>query len=902
MKKAIHLSIVSFLSCLVLLAFAPASSAQAQEPQPRPSGVVTTADPATQNANDSSSNDPLKVELNAITKLPPQERIVKLRAFIEEHPVSALKTRAQELIVSARAAMGEERLRAGDAAGGIEQFRQAIAESPSGMTERLFADVLARFPLNLYLRGERAASFEIAHLLEERVKESPQRLLILTGFYLNIEDGDEAARLALKITKLAPDLPAAYQALGASRHIALRLDEAAAAYTRALELDTKSARSRRSLADLRRATGKPEEALALYRELLQAEPTDKLARSGLVLSLFDMGKREEAERELEAALKDEPRNLSLLTGAAYWHAAHGEGARALELAGRAVEVEPRYTWAHIALARALVAQKRPVDAERALRFARQYGRFPTLDYELASALAAAGLYDEAATELSKTFTLKDDQLETLLAGRNAARSASFIELLAPERRAGIFQPAVADTEENARLLKNLLAFRNALNPAEGRAAIKETAAASAARELTAGQDAMRLYRQLYAASRLNQQRVGAQTALDLSEAARSVSIEDALDIQSPTVAVMADELREARARAINYGGDLTLPDVPRNILNTILRGRIEDTAGVALSNQDKQTEAIVHLKRAIGVLPENSAYWRAAQWHLGVAYSAGGNQAEALAAYLRSYDRDTPDPVRRAVIEGLYRKVNGSLEGIEAVLGRNAPAATAPSVALNTTPSATPSATAANASPVAETPATTQSTPEAAPVATETPAPAPTATPAASEPTPSATGAQEKPAAVVATADPTPQPAAREPQPVAAEPQPTPTPTPEPTPAPTPTPEPTPRQRPRTVRETPAAAAESSQCVFSVSEEPLTIRSNGGSIIIPVNFNGAGGAASIEATTPDWADIAVFAEPKTNIESGVFNYSITSVSKRAGTFTVVFKSPCGTKKIMVTAK
>ena len=869
---------------MLLLAVAPSAFVRAQE---RPSTVVTTADPAAQNANDSASNDPLKAELKAITDLPPVERITKLRAFIEAHPVSALKTRAQELIVSARATLGEERLRAGDAAGGVEQFRQAIAESPGGMSERLFADVLARFPLNLYLRGERAASFEIARLLEERVKDNPQRLLILVGFYLNIEDGDEAARLALSVTKLAPEMPAAYQALGASRHIALRLDDAVAAYTRALELDPKSARSRRSLADLRRATAKPEEALALYRELLQADPTDKLARSGLTLSLFEMGKRDEGERELKAALKDEPRNLSLLTGAAYWHAAHGEGARALELAGRAVELEPRYTWAHIALARALVAQKRPLDAERALRFARQYGRFPTLDYELASALAAAGLYEEAATELARTFTLKDDQLETLLAGHLPARSASFIELLAPERRAGIFQPAVADTEENARLLKNLLAFHNALNPAEGRAAVKESAAISAARELTAGQDAMRLYRQLYAASRLNQQRVGAQMAFDLSEAARSASVEDALDIPSPTVAVMADELRDARARAINYGGELTLPDVPRNILNTILRGRIEDTAGVALYNQDKHTEAIVHLRRAIGVLPENSAYWRAAEWHLGAAYSASGNQPEALAAYLRGYDRNTPDPVRRAVIEGLYRKVNGSLEGIEAVLGRNAPAAS--SVALNTTPDSP----ATNTTPVAETTTTARSIPEAAPVATGTPSPTPTATPAAAtaEPTPAADNTQEKTATVT---DPTQQPAAREPQPVGGEPQPAVS-----EPQPTPTPEPSRRQRSRSVKETPT---DSGACAFSLSEEPLTIRSNGGSIIIPVNFNGANGSAGIEATTPDWADIAVFAEPKTNIESGVFNYSITSVSKRTGTFTVVFKSPCGTKKIMVTVK
>lgn len=891
MKKAIQRSTLFFL---LILSAALSLPALAQE---RPTGSVVNTDPSAQSAGDTSANDPLRAELKTITALPSQERIARLRAFIEEHPVSALKARAQELIISTYATLGEEKLRGGDAAGGIAEFRRAIAESPSNMSERLFADVLARIPLNLYLRNERAAAFELERLVEGRVRDNPQRLLILTGFYLNVEEGDEAARVAEMVIKLAPDMPSAYQALGAARHISLRLDDALAAYARALELDAKSVRSRRSLADLRRATGKPEEALALYRELLQAEPKDNLARSGVVLSLFDLGRREEAERELDAALKSEPRNLSLLTGAAYWYAAKGESARALELAQRAIEIEPRYTWAHIALGRALVAGKRPLDAERALRFARQYGRFPTLDYELASALFAAGLYEEAATELSRSFTLKGDELQTLLAGRTPAHGASFIELLALERRAGIFQPAVADTEENARLLKSLLAFRNALNPPAGRAGVREAEAAEAARGLTTGQDAMRLYRQLYAASRLLQQRVGAQMAFELSESARAGNIEEALDVPAPTAAVMADELVDARARAINYGGSLALPDVPRNVLSSILRGKIEDLAGVALYNQDKATEAVTHLRRAVNVLPENSAYWRTAQWHLGTAYSMSGNQQEALAAYLKSYDRNAPDAVRRAVIEGLYRKVNGSLEGMDAVLGANAPAAE--SVAQNTTQTTTASTT-----PIVEPSSSAATTPEATTVATEAPTPTPTPEPAATptptptpEPTPNPTPGPAPPAdtentgeaktpATDAVPQPTPQPTPTETQPAKSAPR------------PSQASDPTARRRARSVERT----ADTGQCVFSVSEEPLTINSNGGSIIIPVNFSGAGGQSSLQATTPDWADIAVFAEPKTNIESGVFNYSITSVSKRTGAFSVVFKSPCGTKKITVNVK
>ncbi|HEY0385396.1 MAG TPA: hypothetical protein VGC64_05265, partial [Pyrinomonadaceae bacterium] len=163
-----------------------------------------------------------------------------------------------------------------------------------------------------------------------------------------------------------------------------------------------------------------------------------------------------------------------------------------------------------------------------------------------------------------------------------------------------------------------------------------------------------------------------------------------------------------------------------------------------------------------------------------------------------------------------------------------------------------------------------------------------------------------EPQAKVAEAQPTP---AAEPQPMptpAVEPTPQPTPLAEPTPTPTPTPSPQPTPAPETTssrqRTVTRASAGGGQCVFSVQEEPLTIRSNGGSIIIPVTFDGPKGAAGIEASTPDWADIAVFAEPKTNIESGVFNYSITSVNKRSGTFTADFKTPCGTKKVTIIVK
>jgi tetratricopeptide (TPR) repeat protein len=630
--------------------------------------AASNASGATATASIPAGDDTERALLNEALALAPAERIEKLKAFIEAHPASALKGRAAELIVSARAALGDEKLKAGDVAGGTEQFRLAITESPASMSDKLFAEVVAEIPLNLFVRGERAASVETARLVEEKVKDDPKRLLAVADFYLGIEDADAASRVSEMAVKLAPEMAAAHLALGAARRIALRLDDAATEYARALELEPKATSARRSLADLRRATGKPEEALALYREQLKADAADKGARAGEVLSLFDLGKRAEAEALLETSLKDDPANLALLVGGAYWYAAHDEGARALQLAQQATSIEPRYTWGHIAMARSLLALNRPLEAERSLRFARQYGRFPTLNYELASVLAAAGLYEEALDELARSFAFKDGEIQAQLAGRNQAHAGDFIELLAPERRASIFQPVAADSASNARMLKGLLALGDALNPQVEREAIKETSVAAAVRDFTAGEDNMRAYRQLYAASRLVQRGVALQLVLELTEAATG-GIDAALTVPTSTIAVQADELRSIRAQAIASGGTPDVAEAPRNVLSNILRGRLEDLAGWALFNQDKVSEALVRLRRAVSVLPEGTPSSQAALWHLGTALAASGNQQEALTYYYKSYKSGLPDPVRRAVIEALYRKVNGSLDGLDEKIG-----------------------------------------------------------------------------------------------------------------------------------------------------------------------------------------------------------------------------------------
>lgn len=847
-------------------------SAQAGKSKPKATPAVA-ADEAT-----------LKAKLDEIVKLATAERVGRLEELIKSNPDSPQTARARELLAGARAALGDEKLRSGDRAGGVEMFRAVVADAPAVMSDKFFVEIVAQLPANLYALGERAAALELARAVEERAAGSASRLLHVASFYLGIEQADDAARVAQAAIALRPDLAAAHRALGTAHRYALRLDEAASEFSRALDLDSTSASTRRTLAELRRATGKPEDALALYREQLAADPQDAVARHGVVLALFDAGRREEAERELQTTLTGEAKDLPLLVGASYWHAAHGNGARALELAEKAVALEPRFgwAWARIAQGRALLALKRPLEAERALRAARKFGNFPTLDYELAAALASAGLYEEAAEALSRSFTVRDGQVETRLAGRIESKAADFNDLLAPERRASLSQFAGASTAAEARMLKALLAFHQATK-AEG---ADEKAAAEAAREFGAGEDEMRAYRNLYAASRLDG-RGAAQggAAFERAEAAIA-GVEAALAVPHAPVALFAetDEIRQLRQQVVEQDTPLNVLNVQRDVLSKVMRGRIEALAGWALYNQGQTAEAAVRLRRAVSVLPESSSWWRTAEWRLGAALEANGGGRDALAAYVNSY-RAQPDPTRRAAIEALYKRLNnGSLKGLDALLAPQAataanrpaaPAQTSAPPVETQTPTVEP---AADAKTIEPTPATVEPTPS-----TPAPSPEPTSTPeTSSSPAPTPESAATREATPTSKAKPTPEtiPNALT------------TPTTEPSPAPSP--EQKPEQR------TPGGV-----CALAAIEPSLTIQNNGGSATVTLNLENYAGTMPprINVSTPNWADILIIAEPRAASDAaGSSRFTITSTSRKTGAFVVTFASPCGKQDVTVNVK
>lgn len=193
---------------------------------------------------------------------------------------------------------------------------------------------------------------------------------------------DEALAAYRRALLLHPEFAEAHNNLGHALLDLGRFDEAAASCRRALELKPRHAEAHDNLGGAQLALGQLEEALASYRRAIDIEPGFAEAHNNLGAALQELG-------QIDAALASYGRALQINPHLAEAHNNLGNGLRSLgkleDAAAsylRALEVNPRFAEAHCNLATVLRLQGHTAPAQASCRRALE------IDPRSASALVA----------------------------------------------------------------------------------------------------------------------------------------------------------------------------------------------------------------------------------------------------------------------------------------------------------------------------------------------------------------------------------------------------------------------------------------------------------------------------------------------------------------------------------
>src|SRR5262245_18057951 len=348
----------------------------------------------------------------------------------------------------------------------------------------------------------------------------------------------------------------------------------------------------------------------------------------------------------------------------------------------ALLIEPRYSWARIAAAEVDLAGGKYFEAERNLIAARTYASFPTLYFTLGKLYLTVEDFDGALEQFSKAFTYSpQSQFTTRLGGVFDAQADNLKELLSREHQAAIYLAESPTKDEMFRIAESLVRFdarvRGAKTP-NNPPSQNEKGKNDKSSKTVPQSDAE--------AWRSNMEELD-RSAMDFIEAEntrrsfRTLHISERL-AQTGVAPGLAVELAEhafglAEASTEPEGSLRDYPNYDRQGRLAIFRGRALSAKGWALFKADKNQEAVTALTestKAYGTLPEG----RRALQRLATVKETQGELKEALDLYIAAYETPMPGfemDVNRSVIELLYRKVNGSLEGLDKRLGVTSPEA-----------------------------------------------------------------------------------------------------------------------------------------------------------------------------------------------------------------------------------
>ncbi|MFY9607811.1 MAG: tetratricopeptide repeat protein [Blastocatellia bacterium] len=628
------------------------------------------------------------------------ERIKLIERFLASYRGSELDDEARQLLMREYALKGEQALREANPQQAALAFKSVLRHTPAIITDKIFSQYIFPLPIAMNAFGYRAESADLMRTFEARFQDQPNRLVEIGFFYVQIEAPFEAVRVLERAVQLAPGDHRAHNSLGTAYLISLRLDDAAAEFQKALELDARDEYANLSLGHLARASGDYERAVAYYRKQIALRPDDAEARGGNAIALLASGRDEEAEPEIKRARELAPGDYRFLTQLAFFYTTRKKTAVARPLIEKAIAVEPRYAWALITKAEIDLLESRYGDALSGLLGAQNQASFATLTFELAKAFMSVDGYDQATEVMNRSFKINDaGEFETLLGGALKARSPRLDLLLERERQAAMFFDDHPTTSLQYRLAEALAKIDHytktagaARRPAQPKAATARAKAgrskpsakeageneeaqgasrprrvsggASASDELSAGKDAglpgvPQLMRAITNFTTLDDGRQAFRmvwAARKLTES--GISLDAAIQLGRRAIAM-------AEAATEPAGSMRDAPLLDREGRRLVFLGRAYDALGWAQFKSQDSRGAVENLLRSVETYPP-SLERKSAIWHLAIAMEETGDEQRALNLYISSYDAEMPtSAVRRAQIEALYKKLHGSLAGLE---------------------------------------------------------------------------------------------------------------------------------------------------------------------------------------------------------------------------------------------
>ncbi|MEP7338207.1 MAG: tetratricopeptide repeat protein [Acidobacteriota bacterium] len=601
----------------------------------------------------------------------PGARINALQQILKIRPATEQANAAREAIVASWAQLGEAQLGDNNIEKATVNFRKALTSLPEKVSDKFFAETVIRIPLAVSVRGYRNEAIDLARLLEKRFAKEVTRLAAMGEFFMTVEAPADAIRSLEAAAKLSDGSAGGeaplHCALGAAYRMGLRLDDAIAEYQLAIGADPKDKRAYYELANLYRAHGAYADAVKLYQKQLEVEPKHVPALKGLALAYLAQGNEARMTaalnqaRDLRGSAQEVNGDIYLQTQMAFYYLKQNKMKQARAAAEAALVVEPRYAWARIAAAEVDLADSKVFEAERNLLAAERYAGFPMLFFTFGKLYLSVDDFDGAMERFAKAFSFSvgvssKDQFATRLGGSLDVKAEGVKELLAREHQASIFIAESPTPSEQFKMAESLVRFNGWLNDIKAITASKGTVTRKqmeeldrAALDFVEAESTRRSFRSLYVAQKLSQAGIATGLAVELAEQALG----------------LAGAATEADGSVRDY------PNYDRSGRLQVFRGRALDAKGWALYKAGQNDEAAAALSEAVkayGSLPES----KQALWHLAAVKEAMGDLNAALDFYLAGYqppEASTAD-MKLAVIEVIYRKVNGSQNGLDERLRR----------------------------------------------------------------------------------------------------------------------------------------------------------------------------------------------------------------------------------------